>query len=354
MHTKVESFCVGPVATIKRALEKINECTLGIVLVVDEDRRLLGTVTDGDVRRAILAGVDLSSAVTVVLERKAGSVHARPLTAKTGTDRGEYLALLKKHQLLHLPILDGEGRVLGLITRDDFLSDPLPLSAVVMAGGKGTRLHPLTENLPKPMLHVGDKPLLEIIIGRLKQTGIRQVHVTTHHKPERITEHFGDGENFGVDLRYVSEEKPLGTAGALGLMPRPKETLLVINGDILTDVDFKAMYHFHREHRADLTVAVREYDLKVPYGVLECEGEVVKCLQEKPVRKFLVNAGIYLMEPSVHGYITKGHRQDMTDLIQTLLNEKLSVISFPVYEYWLDIGGAVEYQAAQNEAGKFN
>lgn len=349
MPRDIQPILIRPNDTLGKVLESLNESGMGIVLVVDDQRRLIGTITDGDVRRAILAKLDLSTFAAVILERKAGTIYSKPFVAGQNDNPEHYLKILRERTLLHLPLVDGEGKVVSLVTMDDFVSAPIPLQAVVMAGGRGTRLFPLTEDCPKPMLTVGDRPLLEIIIERLKQAGIQQVSVSTHHKEKKITEHFGDGGGFGVDLNYVSEERPLGTAGALGLMAMSKETLLIINGDILTDVDFKAMLNFHREHKADLTVAVRQYDLQVPYGVVECNGEVVKRLQEKPVCNFLVNAGIYLMEPIVRQYIPRGERQDMTDLIHVLIENGRSVISFPVHEEWLDIGTHAEYQLAQTK-----
>lgn len=349
MPRNIEAILIRPNDTLGKVLERLNESGLGIVLVVDDRRRLIGTITDGDVRRAILSKLELATFASVVLERKAGTIYSKPFVAKRQDNPDHYLKILQEHTVLHLPILDEENRVVDLVTMDDFVSAPLALQAVVMAGGRGTRLFPLTEECPKPMLTVGDRPLLEIIIERLKLAGIQQVSVSTYHKPEKIAEHFGDGGGFGVDLNYVSEDRPLGTAGALGLMAPPTETRLVINGDILTDVDFKAMLNFHREHKADLTVAVRQYDLQVPYGVVECRGEKVDRLQEKPVCNFLVNAGIYLMEPVVHQYIPAGQRQDMTDLISVLIENGRSVVSFPIHEEWLDIGSHAEYQLAQTK-----
>jgi len=226
---------------------------------------------------------------------------------------------------------------------------PLPVQAVVMAGGKGTRLHPLTAETPKPMLRVGERPVLEIIIGQLREAGIKQVKVTTHHKSEKIEEHFGDGKEFGIELSYVEEDRPLGTVGGLGLLEIPQETTLVINGDILTRVDFRAMLAYHREHQADLTVAVRQYDIKVPYGIIECEGSMVRGVSEKPLLGFFVNAGIYLLEPGVYQFIPSGQRFDMTELIQRVLREGRTVVSFPIREYWLDIGQREDYEQAQEE-----
>jgi dTDP-glucose pyrophosphorylase len=326
----------------------MDRSRLGIVLVVDEERRLLGTVTDGDLRRAMLARVELSRPVEALLEQKAGSAFSQPISAALGQDPNWYLQLLQRHGILHLPILDQDQRVVGLVTRDEFLPRQLPpLQAVIMAGGKGSRLYPLTEQTPKPMLPVGDKPLLEIIIAQLRESGIKRVNVSTHHQREKIESHFGDGQQFGVELSYVTEDRPLGTAGCLGLIESPRETTLVINGDILTQVNFHAMLQFHRTQQADLTVAVRQYDVQVPFGVVESDGAAVRGVTEKPVFNFFVNAGIYLLEPSVYRLLSPGERMDMTDLIQRLLHQQRRVASFPIRECWLDIGQPADYEHAQ-------
>lgn len=355
MYTDVSTFCVTADCKIQEAIQRMNENRLGIVLVVTRQQRLIGTVTDGDIRRAILAKVDLGASIQTLLDRKAGTSYSKPLSALAGQGRDVYLKLLKEHSVFHLPLVNKENCIVGLVASDEFIADALAsLNTVVMAGGKGTRLMPLTEDLPKPMLPVGQKPLLEIILGQLRTVGIQKVNVTTHHKPEKIREHFGNGEEFGIDLNYVAEETPLGTAGALGLLAVPRETSLVINGDVLTQIDFKAMLQYHREYEADLTVGVRSFDFKVPYGVIECEGSMVTGLKEKPAIHLLVNAGIYLLEPSVHQYIPAGEHYNMTDLIERLIQEKSRVVSFPIHEYWLDIGNPAEYLKAQQELQRFS
>ena len=219
----------------------------------------------------------------------------------------------------------------------------------MMAGGFGTRLRPLTEDLPKPMLPLGSRPLLELIVEQLRDAGIRRLNVATHYKGEVISEHFKDGQDFGVDIRYVKENQPLGTVGALSLLEESDEPLLVINGDILTRVDFRAMHNFHREHGADLTIAVRQYDMRVPYGVVDTDGVAVRGISEKPVLKQFINAGIYLLSPTVKRMIPNGEPYDIPDLIQLLLKEGRTVVSFPVREYWLDIGEAGQYDQAQSD-----
>jgi len=349
-------FGISANASVRQAIAQINKGEKGIVLVTDKNSCLLGTITDGDIRRAVLAEADLDAPVRKFLEQKRHSPYLEAVTAPIGTERAALLQLMKKHSVRHVPLLDDSGRVVDLVTLDELLPDQvLPVQAVIMAGGIGKRLHPLTEEVPKPMLSVGGRPLMERIIEQLGEAGIQQINIATHYKAEKIVAHFGDGGNFGVNLNYVDENQPLGTAGALGLLEKPTGPLLVINGDILTQMNFRAMSAYHQEHKADLTVAVRKYDLKVPYGVIESDGAFVQGLAEKPSYSFFVNAGIYLLEPSVYRYVPHGQHFDMTDLIQQLLEEGRPVASFPIVEYWLDIGQPADYDQAQedSENGRF-
>jgi len=349
-NKKLQTLFVSASDSIRAAMQCIDQGAVGIALVVDSDRKLIGTITDGDMRRAVLASSDLDMPVSILLANKIGKEYPKPITAPVGSSREQLISLLHKNSLRQLPILDNNGRVVDLVMIDNLIpTQDLPIQAVIMAGGLGLRLRPLTENLPKPMLPVGGKPLMELVIEQLQQIGIRRVNVTTHYKPEKISDHFGDGSLFGIELNYINEDKPLGTGGALGLIDAPKETMLVINGDILTQVDFRAMLAYHQEKRAVLTVGVRQYDIKVPYGVVECEGSRICALKEKPQMHFLVNAGVYLLEPKVYEFIPKHEHFNMTDLIQWLLDSDHIVTSFPIYEYWLDIGKLADYKQAQND-----
>ena len=352
-YEELQSLFIFPDCSIRKAIECIDRGSCGIALVVDQEKCLLGTITDGDVRRAILAGIDLGSPISIILASKINARYPKPITALPETDRKSLISLMHENVLRQIPILDNNGKVVDLAMLDDLIpTQDLPIQAVIMAGGLGTRLRPLTEDLPKPMLPVGGKPLMELVIEQLRQVGICRVNVATHYKPEIIKEHFGDGSSFGMELNYVNEDKPLGTGGALGLIDTPEEPILVINGDILTQMDFRAMLAYHKEHRATMTIAVRQYDIKVPYGVIECEGSRVCALKEKPQMNFLVNAGIYLLEPIVYEFIPKGKHFNMTDLIQWLLDADHIVASFPIIEYWLDIGQLEDYEQAQNDMVK--
>lgn len=349
MTIALEKFLVCPDTLIGDAMTLIGRNRRGIVLVVNATHRLLGTITDGDIRRAMLAQTGLDKPVSELLEFKAAA-RLVPVTALKGTPVDVLLSLMRQHSVRHVPLVDEAGCVVDLVTQDDLLPAPLlPLQAVIMAGGKGTRLRPFTEEVPKPMLMVGDRPLMEHIVNQLSAAGIKQVSVATQYLSHKISEHFGDGKKFGVDISYVQEDEPLGTAGGLGLMAGWKEPLLVVNGDVLTQVNYRAMRDFHAEHKADLTVAVSKYEAAVPFGVVDCEGAEVRKLEEKPRYSFLVNAGIYLLEPSVQSFIPKQRRFDMTDLINALLQNGRRVVSFPILEYWLDVGKPVDYERAKND-----
>jgi NDP-sugar pyrophosphorylase family protein len=251
-----------------------------------------------------------------------------------------------------IPLLDSEGRLMGLATMSELTRRrDLGIPAVIMAGGFGTRLYPLTESTPKPLLPVGSKPILEHIIEGLSGHGIRDIWLTTHFQSEQIRSHFGDGRGWGVRIRYIHEETPLGTAGALSLLPEPFETsFLLMNADLLTRLNYRSLYQFHLDVGAVLTVCVKEYDVHVPYGVVEIDNGLVRSLQEKPINRFFVNAGIYVMTPQLLDAIPHGCRFNVTDLVQQYMTQGEKVASFPIQEYWLDIGQLPDYEQAQDDA----
>lgn len=346
----ITSCLIGPEASIHVAVAAIDRSTIGICLVVDSDRHLLGTLTDGDIRRAMLSGTPFEQSVQTLLARKQDSRYPKPIYGRSGDSDAVLLATMQKHDVQHLPLLDAEQRVVDIALLSRLIPEPPDgISAVVMAGGFGTRLLPLTETTPKPMLPVGDRPLLERTLQQLKLAGIESVSITTHHLHEQISDYFGNGDALGLSLRYVQEDNPLGTAGALRLLEDTKQTRLIINGDVLTTIDYRAMLQFHRDCKAALSVAVRRYAVDVPYGVVEFDGDRVLGLREKPTYTFFVNAGIYLIEPWVCGLIPPDRRFDMTDLISDLIRQEGKVASFPIREYWLDIGRHGDYEQAQKD-----
>jgi dTDP-glucose pyrophosphorylase len=356
-YPNISSLFVKLETSIHEVIKCIDRSgRVSIALIVDDNHHMIGTITDGDVRRGILAGISLDEPVSRLMPIKAQMPHAAPVTASVDTDPVQFLTLMQENGVKQIPLLDKDGRVVDIVILSEMLARPkLPMQAVVMAGGLGTRLRPLTDHVPKPMLPVGGRPLMELTLEKLKKAGIEHVDVSTNYRAANIVEHFGDGTGFGIELNYLQEERPLGTAGALGLMDTPKKTLLVINGDIITHVDLGIMLAYHKKQEAELTVGVRQYGMQVPYGVIDCDGPNIISLREKPQISFLVNAGIYMLEPSVYAYIVRDEHMDMTDLIQRLLDHKRKVISFPIIEYWLDIGQPADYERAQNDAkdGKY-
>lgn len=355
MRRDLENVLVTPATTIREAMERVTANARGIVIVVNEAGQLTGTVTDGDIRRSILRGNDLSMSVAELIAQEEPGPAGGPVVAGIDTPSDELLEMMRHFHVRHIPLLDDGRRVVGLVRMEDLIEEPAALRAVVMAGGLGTRLRPLTESVPKPLLPVGGRPLIEHILEQLHAGGVRQVSVTTHYKPEVIKDHLGDGSRFGVDIDYVNEDAPLGTAGALGMMAPWDSTLLVINGDVLTRANYRAMLEFHRQHRAVLTVGVRQYEVQVPYGVVESDGVHVKGINEKPLLRFFVNAGVYLLEPELHARLSTGQRLDMTQFIESLVAAKERVVTFPISEYWLDIGQLPDYEQAKADvaSGRF-
>lgn len=349
-------FGVAPDTSMREVLRRIDANGKGVAVAVDAAGRFLGLVTDGDVRRAILAGLDFEQTVAEFLARKAVPGGHPPLTAPPETSENDLRRMIDASGVRHLPLVDGDGRFVGLALKSDLTRESEPaLRAVVMAGGKGVRLRPFVAT-PKPLVKVGNKPVIERIVDQLKESGVTRINVTTHYKADKIQEHFGDGSRFGVQVGYTYEDEPLGTAGALALVEPSDEPMLVINGDIMTTVDFRAMLAFHREQKSDLTVAVRTYEVSVPFGVVEAEGAKVTRLVEKPSLKFFINAGIYLLEPAVVRRIPQGRKTDMTDLIGQLLETGGNVTSFPIHEYWVDIGQMDDFIRVETDAleGKFD
>lgn len=352
MARDISQFSINLESSIGEALACIDRSArISIALILDASGALVNTVSDGDIRRGILAGLQLSDPVSKLLPIKARTPRPIPVTAPAGTLDVDLLKLMQKESVRQVPLLDPDGRVVDIAILSDLLPQQIPvLRAMVMAGGRGSRLMPLTEAMPKPMLPVGGRPLMELIIEQLRDVGVNQVNVAINYQGEKIEHHFGDGSVFGVNINYVREESPLGTGGALGLLEDQTDPLLVINGDILTRVDYRDMFAFHRDHGAEMTVGVRRYEIQVPYGVVEIEGHSVKGLAEKPQLVFFVNAGIYLIEPSVLKLIPANQHLNMTDLIDRLLQAGQTVASFPICEYWLDVGQHADYARAQEDA----
>ena len=345
----VGDLCITGSATIRDTIKCIDRSgAISLALLIDDAGKLVSVITDGDVRRGLLHRVGLDDPVIKLLPIKEKMPNARAVTASIGSDKADLLKLMQDRGVRQIPLIDENERVVDIVLLRDLLPEVTSeLQAVIMAGGSGRRLLPLTADTPKPMLPVGGRPLLERIVVQLQQAGIRQLNITTHYKPEKIVEHFGSGSSFGVDIHYVNEDLPLGTGGALRLVPRQKTPILVVNGDVLTGIDYRQMVDYHREHCADATIAVNSHTIEVPYGVVETEGSQIIGFREKPELHLFVNAGIYLLEPAVYEFIPEHEHFNMTDLIMRLLEAGRNVVSFPIREYWMDIGQHQQYAEAQ-------
>lgn len=337
---RVEKIMVGHKDRLEDAVRLMDRERLGICLVVDEARHLVGTITDGDVRHAMLKGHGMLTPLDALLAGKGD-----PISVSLGTPATEIRELMLSRGVRHIPVLDADRTVVGLATIEDLLPPVQAVEAVVMAGGRGVRLAPLTETTPKPMLPVAGRPMLEHIIEHLKNSGVSDINVSTHYLQESIHKHFGDGNCYGVNINYITDDQPLGTAGPLGrLNYTGTGPVLVINGDIITRTDIAAFCAFHREHKADFTVGVRQHEVKVPFGVLECDDFRIKKIVEKPTYNMLISAGIYLVEPEVLKMVAPGRHMDMPDLIDLAINNGRNVAAFPIREYWVDVGRHLDYQ----------
>jgi dTDP-glucose pyrophosphorylase len=341
----LEGCILGLDENLRDVLEAMTLSGKQIVLVVDADGRLAGVVTDGDIRRAMLRGASLDAKVDEVVNRA-------PLVGPAGLSATEALQLMRTRSVRHLPLLDAERRVVGLLRLEDLLvPPPLRSRAVIMAGGEGRRLRPLTEATPKPLIAVGGKPLIEIMIERLCQAGIGDITIAVHHKSEMIRERLGDGSRLGVRIDYAIEPKPLGTMGALTLLRgRLDGPFFVVNADILTKCDFRAMWDFHRgQHNAAMTVGVSIHQVDIPYGEFTLHDGRVTRVEEKPRKEFPVNAGIYLLDPGAIGLIPAGEYFDATDMIRTLVDRGRVVAAHLIREYWLDVGRVHDLEKANRD-----
>lgn len=341
---RLDGIVVNHDAPLIDAINVIDKSGLQIALAVDEERKLVGILTDGDVRRALLGGAVLESPITPFVNRNYKFGFA-------GEERDRLFARMKLNKIRQIPILDDTGKLIGLVTFDDLLTpEKMPNLVVLLAGGQGKRLRPLTESCPKPLLKVGGRPLLETMISNLKEQGFENMVISLNYLGEQIRDHFGDGSAFGVDISYVVEDMPLGTGGPLSLLSeRPREPIIVMNGDLLTKVNFKKLLEFHESSGTVVTVCAREHKTVVPYGVIEVDGDRLETLVEKPTQSCLVSAGIYVLDPAVIDIIPKNTFIDMPDIMNIVLREGQRPAVFPLYEYWLDIGQPEDYKRALDE-----
>lgn len=331
-------------STIKEALKIIDSGAMQIALVLSVEGKLIGTLTDGDVRRGLLNNLSLDDSIKSI-------VHRDPIVCSVNDSREEILKTAVENKVYQIPIVDADGVLVGIDEVDELLKPAsYPNKVVLMVGGLGTRLRPLTDNKPKPLLEVGNKPILETIIANFSKYGFKNIILSVNYKSHMIEDYFGDGSQFGVNIEYVHEKKRMGTAGALSLMGDTlSEPFFVMNGDLLTNVNFEHMLEYHLTNHAVATMGVREYDFQVPYGVVNVDKQQIISVKEKPIHKFFVSAGIYILDSNVLENIPNNTFYDMPSLFEQLIKNKKKAVSFPIREYWLDIGSHDDFNRAQND-----
>ena len=318
---------------ILAALETVNIHPLYVALIVDSENKLIGMLTDGDFRRGLLAGHQLENKVDVFM-------HKDPITARETIRQDEADEIMKIKKLECLPLVDENGILKAILKPGLSLDEKSRFrTAIIMAGGRGSRLYPLTQNCPKPMLRINNKPILEILIEQCMKAGFEDFYISVNYLKEKIIDYFGNGEKFGINIQYIIEDKPLGTAGSLQLLPKTlDEPFLVLNGDLLTKFDYRNVMQFHASHRPLATMCVREHVMQVPYGVVKTDGHKLIGMEEKPIYRQFVNAGLYVLDPSILEYLEVDKPTDMPTLLSEAHSKNCQILVCPIHEYWRDIG----------------
>jgi len=338
------SLIIPATSTVRDAMAAIDANAREVALVCDESGRVLGLITDGDVRRGLLAGFALDSSVTEIMTKDFFFV-------APGADRASVLDLMRARSIQHVPVLDQKRTLVAIHFLTDLIgSTPKPNIAVVMAGGKGTRLRPITEQIPKPMVEVAGRPMLERIVLQLVGHGVRTIYLAVNFKAEMIEKHFGDGSALGCRIEYLRESKALGTGGALSLLPmRPEHPVLVLNGDLVTNVNLTAMLEAHAATTHAATIGVGPFQVQIPFGtVVEQNGQMI-ALEEKPEISVLINRGIYVINPEVLDYVPRDEEFPITELFDALMKANKTVGVFNFTESWLDVGMPKDLRRANGQ-----
>ena len=343
MAFNISKLLVTRESSIYEVLEVIQNGNAQIALVVDNKKKLLGTISDGDVRRSILKRGNLLTNAESIMRRNFKFI-------TVDEDIEEALKKMKKEKIFQIPVIDKNGILLDLLLLKDFLRvEEKKNNLVIMAGGKGMRLRPYTEKCPKPMLKINGKPILEIILEQCIEYGFRQFHFSVNYLKNQIIDYFGNGKKWDVNINYLIEKKPLGTAGSLQLLPKQSQPFIVINGDLLTRLDLNRILNFHIENQADATLGVRNHTEKVPYGVVKVEGTRLLSFEEKPTFNHLVNAGVYVINPNLLDIIKVNSFLDMPNFLEIAKDKSYKINVYPIHEYWLDIGKPEFLEKAHSE-----
>jgi len=340
----MKQYCITSDASLIECMKAINRTGAGISLTIDDEYRLIGTISDGDIRKALVEGCPLDSPALPHVNRKCFSV-------LSSVSRAEVLDIMRARRFEQIPIVDERNRVVGLHLLHDIVGNVLrPNWVVVMAGGKGKRLSPFTESIPKPMIKVAGRPILERIILHLVSNGIRRIFISVNHLSELIESHFGDGSDYGAEIEYLRENKPLGSGGSISLLPEtPEHPLLVMNGDLIAEANCGDMINFHTQSGFYATMGVYPYFHQVPFGCVEIRENRLSSLEEKPVLEKMVNAGIYVLSPQAVAAISKNTYFPITTLFEDALSRNLSCGAFTIEKEWLDIGTPEQLRQAHGE-----
>jgi len=340
----IDKICVTENQSVRSAIEIMNKSGRQIILIINHEKILLGTFTDGDLRRALLNGVTLDSSLK-------GNYHSPALSSPISKGRYGALELMRKHGVDQMPLVDEQGCIVTIeVINPGHYGIKVENTVVIMAGGLGKRLHPITEDIPKALVLVGGRPILELIIERLVSQGFQNFIISVNHLSEMIQDYFGDGSRWNVSIKYITEKKRLGTAGSLSLIEDlPNLPILVMNCDILTTTLFQDMIAFHEEKKASMSMGMQEYYHQVPYGVIKVEGTILKNIIEKPESKQFVNAGIYVISSNILKYIPKDKFFDMTEFVEILLKENESIHCHSLKKYWIDVGNRNDLERARSE-----
>ncbi len=330
-------------ASIKKVISILNDTGLKIILVVNEEDQLVGTISDGDIRRGLLKSLNIDDSIESI-------IHRNPMVVPVGLGRDLIVNLMRTNKVHQLPVVDQNNHIVGLYLWDELITPPVRENVmVIMAGGLGVRLRPHTESCPKPMLPIAGKPMLEHIIDRAKLEGFNNFVLAIHYLGDVIEDYFGNGSKFDVNIEYLREQTPLGTAGALSLFDRrPTGPFIVTNGDVITDIRYGELLDFHIRNGGSATMAVRVYEWQHPFGVVQTDGINILGFDEKPIARSHVNAGVYVLDPIALNHLSVGSRCDMPNLFDRLKSQSLRALAYPMHESWIDVGRPTDYRYAEN------
>lgn len=341
MKNDLSKFIIIFGQSIHHAMECIENNWREVSLVSDSEQRIIGVITDGDIRRGLLRGLTMDSPATEVMTKTFFSVGP-------DADRTTVLDIMKSRSIRHVPVLDSQGKLIGIHFLEELLGTSVkPNIAVIMAGGKGTRLRPLTENCPKPMIPVAGRPILERVILHLVGYGIRKIYLSINYLGDMIEQYFGDGSAFGCSIQYLREEQPLSTGGSLSLLPeQPEHPVIVMNGDQVTQVDISRLLEFHDREKVDATIAIKPYQVEIPFGVIQKKGDRLIELQEKPTATYLINTGIYVLNPNTLPLIPRDKEFPITSLFDLMMDRNMAIGVHYIEGDWIDVGRHDDLQKA--------